>query len=233
MNNVLVSIDWDYFMPYIKYWNKSYIENEKNIFIHWYKVYFENMQNGIDIQKSMYAGKETKVFWAKLKGIFRFDPQTKVYVSESHKLSYTLAEENGCREVYSFDAHSDLGYGKRPFLYGINCSNWLGYLLKNDIIKKSNIVYSPYTGERPNYFKELNRIHNVKYLTPCMLKFGTRSNIIHICRSGAWTPPWLDGCFANFIKISGFSYKLIDIKRRIWNPDKLNISQKIDCMLCG
>ncbi|WP_123054625.1 hypothetical protein [Clostridium sp. JN-1] len=49
MENILLSIDWDYFMPYIKNWNGSCIENKRNIIKQWYKKYFESKTNGIDI----------------------------------------------------------------------------------------------------------------------------------------------------------------------------------------
>ena len=63
----LITIDWDYFMDYMNTWNGSYIENETNIYKHWYKKYFEEKNRGIDITKHMKVGSEIDEFWDKLK----------------------------------------------------------------------------------------------------------------------------------------------------------------------
>ena len=63
--------------------------------------------------------------------------QVRIYVSDSHALSYKIAEKFEVDEVYLFDAHSDLGYGGLASLqFNVNCANWLGKLLQNRIIKK-------------------------------------------------------------------------------------------------
>ena len=37
-------------------------------------------------------------------------------------LSYSVAKDNGCSNVYLFDAHADLGYGGLPSLnFELNC----------------------------------------------------------------------------------------------------------------
>lgn len=234
MSNVLISIDWDYFMPYIRTWNVSYLENKKNIDKQWYKIFIKNKLKGIDVTKSMNVGIEIYSFWTKIKKCFRFTDKTIIIVSESHKMSYQIAEENYCREVYSFDAHSDLGYGGIDSLnYELNCANWLGKLLKNSLIDRANIIYSSYSAENPEDFKEINQLYNIVYRSWETLGKNISASIIHICRSGAWTAPWLDDKFFSFIKEAGFKYKVIDCFKRDWNPDKINLSEQIDYMLCG
>lgn len=232
MENTLLSIDWDYFMPYIKNLNCSYIENSRNTIAQWYKRYFENKASGIDIIKSLNIGYQLKGFWNKIHKHFKINDNAKVIISDSHKLSYDIAEKNSCSEVYSFDSHSDLGYGGIASLkFEVNCANWLGKLLKDHIINKAHIIYSPYSGEKPDDFNQLNHILNIRYNKWDDLNSGIRIRIVHICRSGAWTPPWLDNKFLNFVKDINLPFQIIECCKRNWNPDKLNLSSKIDLML--
>lgn len=36
-----ISIDWGYFMNYMKIYNESGLENKNNIIEHWYKMYIQ------------------------------------------------------------------------------------------------------------------------------------------------------------------------------------------------
>lgn len=59
-------------------------------------------------------------------------------------MSYKIAKENNCKVVYLFDSHADLGYGGLASLnFGVNCSNWLGKLLKEREIIEANIFTAP------------------------------------------------------------------------------------------
>jgi hypothetical protein len=43
-----------------------------------------------------------------------------------------------------FDSHADFGYGGLLSLdFEVNCSNWLGKLLKEKQIEQAHIIYSP------------------------------------------------------------------------------------------
>ncbi|MFD3157743.1 arginase [Haloimpatiens sp. FM7330] len=234
MGKVLLSIDWDYFIPIKSEWCGSYLENKKSITNLWYKRYLKSKMQGIDIQKYMYVDKGAKSFWSTIKKIFGISKNVKLYISDSHKLSYYIAKEYKCDKVYSFDAHSDLGYGGLKSLeFELNCANWLGKLLKGKIIKEANIVYSKYSRETPKEFCEINNKFDVNYYNK--KEIMSCSNIplkdvqaVHICRSGAWTPPWLDDKFSKFVHNCNMNYKVIDCPVRKWNIKKLNLSQQLD-----
>ena len=68
-------------------------------------------------------------------------------------------------------------------------------------------------------------LEEVKCEEPC--------KIIHICRSGCWSAPWLDNKFKAFVFESGFEFKNIDIKERHWNPESISLADQIDYMLYG
>lgn len=288
MEKCLLSVDWDYFV-YTQHTLGLYMENERSLDELWYKRYIQAMARGKDIKKAFQLSPEVDTFWDRIKQRFKFVDGIKAYVSDSHALSYKIAKENHCNVVYLFDTHSDLGYGGLSSLnYDVNCSNWLGKLLKDKQIKEANIIYSPYTAEKPEHFKLMNRIYNIRYydfndlnvindpndhydFNDCNdfnypydlndMDLGDLSDpsgpsdlnapdnlahldnsdkyidkyieisVIHICRSGAWAPPWLDNNFIKFIDALGLPYEVVDCPKRKWDPVHISLSKQIDYLL--
>ncbi|MDN5277226.1 MAG: hypothetical protein PWR01_1191 [Clostridiales bacterium] len=232
MGKCLLSIDWDYFIC-SKAKGYSYIENSKNVLDVWYKRYFVLKRQGKDLEDLYSLSPEVRDFWEKIRQKFIIKPRVKVYISDSHVLSYNIARDNRCTSVYLFDAHADLGYGGLHSLnFELNCANWLGKLLKDGVIQKANIVYSPYTLEKPHDFKEINGMYNVEYITRESIPTGIEVAAVHICRSGAWTPPWYDVKFLKFVRDSGLSnLEFIDFVPRKWDTRNISLSQQINYML--
>lgn len=232
MRKCLLSIDWDYFIHIQKENWGSYIENTKNVINLWYKRYIQAKSRGKDIQKSFQLSSGIDGFWEKIEGHFIYAKGIKAFVSDSHALSYDIAMEQGCNAVYLFDAHADLGYGGLSSLdFEVNCANWLGKLLKDKWIEEANIIYSPYTAEKPEYFKPINNAFNVRYPGFDDLDTGIEVSAVHICRSGAWTPPWLDERFTQFIDSSGISYEFKDCPTRKWDTTNISFSDQIYYLL--
>lgn len=228
MKKCLLSVDWDYFVYTQKENWGSYIENNRNVINLWYKRYIQCRNRGKSIEKSFELSRNANIFWNKIKRNFKFDKSLKVYISDSHVLSYDIAKKYDCNEVYLFDAHSDLGYGGLSSLnFEVNCANWLGKLLKNNIINKANIIYSPYTTEKPEYFKEIKNKYNVNFIDIDDLEKDIYVPSLHICRSGAWTPPWFDEDFKEFIDELKVPYKIVDCPKRNWSPENLSFSDAI------
>ncbi|HHW21476.1 MAG TPA: arginase [Clostridiaceae bacterium] len=232
MKKCLLSVDWDYFIYTCKDDWGSLIENSKSLVDLWYKRYLQEKARGRDIQASFRLSSERDTFWKRIKERFCFDKDTKAYVTDSHVWSYRLAKETNCRIVCLFDAHSDLGYGGLSALsFEVNCSNWLGKLLKEKQVYKAHIFYSPYTREKPEHFKPFNKIYNISYDHFEEWDENLRVSVIHICRSGAWTPPWLDNKFYGFIEAMGLPYAIIDCPKRIWKPENISLSDQINYLM--
>ncbi|MGI6331312.1 MAG: arginase [Zhaonellaceae bacterium] len=232
MEKCLLSIDWDYFIKTQKQNWGSHLESKKTAVDLWYKLYFQVNNRGRSIQELFELSKDTNVFWDKMGAIFQFKQNIPTYVSDSHALSYRIAKDKGLNVVYLFDAHADLGYGGLSSLnFEVNCANWLGKLLKEGLVKEANIVYSPFTLERPEYFADINKFYNVRYLSPTELEPVIDVEAVHICRSGAWTPPWYDDQFVEFVKGSGLLYQVINCPPRKWNPKSLSFAAQIDYLL--
>lgn len=232
MENCLLSIDWDYFI-YTKKDNwGSYIENKKSLIDLWYKRYIQEKEWGKNIQNLFKLSSELDTFWNRIKKYFKFTKDIKVYVSDSHALSYNIAKDKNCRIVYLFDSHADLGYGGLSSLsFEVNCSNWLGKLLKDKHINKASIFYSPFTAEKPEYFRPINSTYNVGYYGFDDLDKGIKTSAIHICRSGAWTPPWLDNSFTQFIDALGIPYEIVNCPERKWDPANISFSDEINYLM--
>ncbi len=232
MGNSLLSIDWDYFISTENQTVVSYVENKKTIIDEWYKRFIQAEAKGKNLQKYFQLSNEIDKFWDKLKQVFQFDENLKVFVSDSHTLSYEIAKNYHCDEVYLFDAHSDLGYGGLSSLdFEVNCANWLGQLLKQRQIKKAHIIYSPFTKEKPEYFKQVNKAFNINYLQFKNLPSGIKTSAIHICRSGAWSPPWFDKKFMEFVEKLGLPFKIIDCPIRKWNIKNLSFSDQLNYLM--
>jgi len=231
MEKCLLSIDWDYFIYTQDSWG-SYLENKKSLLDLWYKRYIQTKARGEDIRKTFQLSSEWEVFWNKIKEHFQFVNDIKVYVSDSHALSYEIAKKNNCNVVYLFDSHADLGYGGLSSLdFEVNCSNWLGKLLKDKLIKEANIFYSPYTAEKPEYFKPMNSTYNISYYNFNKFDKCILVSVIHLCRSGAWTPPWLDNKFSQFIDTLGIPYEIVNCPERKWDPANISLSDQINYLM--
>ena len=233
MEKCLLSIDWDYFIKTPNQKWSSQLESKKTAVDLWYKLYFQASNRGRNIQQFFELAQEATKFWDKLGTIFQLKEGITAYVSDSHALSFKIAKDKGLNVVYLFDSHADLGYGGLSSLnFEVNCANWLGKLLKEGLVKEANIIYGPYTAEKPEFFKEINQTYNVRYLT--LEQLGGRAitvEAVHICRSGAWTPPWYDNQFVDFVKRSGLGYRFINCPSRKWNPNNLSFAEQIDYLL--
>lgn len=228
MDKCLLSVDWDYFIYTRNNWG-SYIENNRSLIDSWYRRYIQAKARGEDIREAFRLSDELDGFWERIRRHFSFDNSIKVYVSDSHALSYEIARKHNCKTVYLFDAHADLGYGGISSLnFEVNCSNWLGKLLKENQAREAYIFYSPYTSEKPEHFRQINAMFNTRYCGFSDLE-GKCVNVsaVHICRSGAWTPPWLDNDFIRFVDALGIPYEITDCPERKWDPEHMSLADQI------
>lgn len=232
MKKCLLSIDWDYFIYSTKYNWGCYLENKKALIDLWYIRYIKAKARGEDIQKAFYLSQEFDTFWSKIKKFFKFEKGAKAYVSDSHALSYEIAKEESFDTVYLFDSHADLGYGGLSSLnLEVDCSNWLGRLLKDKLIKEAYIIYSPHTQENPEDFRLMNKIYNIRYYDFKDLDKVAFVSAVHLCRSGSWTPPWFDSKFFQFVNALGLPYKKVSCPERKWDTSNISLSDKINYLL--
>jgi hypothetical protein len=85
--------------------------------------------------------------------------------------------------------------------------------------------------EKPEDFRQINKIFKIKYRTWDSIPAHVEVKAIHICRSGAWTPPWYDQNFINFVDKVGLPFKNMGCKPRKWDTKKLSLSEQITYMM--
>lgn len=227
----LLSIDWDYFIKAPKSYRNSFFENQRTIQDLWYKRYIQLKDKGINI-KNLFKLDNYRKFWGGIIGKFNIGKDTRVFVSDSHKLSYDIACRAMCNTVFLFDSHSDLGYGGLMSLkFDVNCANWLGKLLKDKKINKAHIIYSPNTFEDKDYFKDQNSMFDIEYNKLEELPDNINVTAVHICRSGAWAPPWYDSDFKSFLNYTKLKYNLINYKERSFDVSNLTLADRINYLL--
>ena len=220
----LLTIDWDFFVPEDRALDMGH--KEAPFFIN--EMWAIRTLSNPDLKSILKTNSLEKSFWSwiKSKG-FQFSLDTPVTVTESHLHAINIPAD----KIYSFDAHSDLGYhiefnNLKQLLAAyqtLDCGNWLGYqALKGADV---TVVWSPNTNEDHNHFEKiLEWIPNAKILHQASLDTEPRPiDHIHLCRSGAWTPPWLDKKFFRLFK---------DFKNITCNiePRKFHINKNNDFM---
>ena len=80
-------------------------------------------------------------------------------------------------------------------------------------------------------FDEINHNFDIRYKDIDSIGENTKVKAMHICRSGAWTAPWLDYEFEQFIKEPGFQCEIRDMPTRVWDINSIDLAKQIECTL--
>lgn len=237
MKKYFLSLDWDYFIDVHTLYSHSYRETERDILVKWYNEYFWGLENGQSIERNYILSPDYERFKEKVVPQLKITGKLPLVVSESHEVAYECVKQSGCEAVYLFDAHSDLGYGGLEALeYEVNCGNWLGKLLKEELIHEAYIIYSPYTKECVEEFEEQMNAFSIHFISETdLLESPITFEAVHLCRSGPWTPPWYDESFYALAEAfkENFNLKVIDQvgEKRRWEPQALTLAERINYKL--
>jgi hypothetical protein len=212
--NVWLSVDWDYFTREDPKWDWGHQEDPLFYELIWKIRQHQFERQGLDIVAETCPDRHAKprpaIFWEALKTLgFDLSCVDFVGISNSHSNAYQTFRERSAKSVklYNFDAHHDLGY-KGEELDGdagfgrVNAENWLGmlYLLKPSL--RAEIVYPAWKGlvewKQAAFHPMMKRFARPRVFD--VLPVSRRYvEVIHICKSSAWTPPWHDGAFQAFV----------------------------------
>jgi hypothetical protein len=191
----ILSIDWDYYFPDSFAYDWGHQE----------KVFFlEAIWQIRTTNHNLITGKEAmdefvptipKDFW---KRVLKEGTTPPIFVAESHA-SISALPFTGA-SVTNLDAHHDCGYGRNPSL---ECGNWASHL--GSRIKEYHLCYPEWRkiGAEGKSERQPDSIING-------LPEPENYDIIFVCRSGCWTPPWYDTKFRSFLKQSGQYITYID-----------------------
>jgi len=199
----LLTIDWDYFVPENPEFDLGHAEAP---------IFLDMMWRGrFGLLDHIRANGAEKGFWDSLGASLNGAGPT--YVSDSHMYAYSLL--SGIDHVLLVDAHHDCwqedslgidqGEGK------IYCHNWLRVWLSKGKQRRVTWVRPEWSKGGFEVPKDLKRRISVAD------KVEGKIDRVHVCRSGCWTPPWLDGQFIEFVE--NRKVLSVNLQRELpWNP---------------
>lgn len=223
---IWLSVDWDYFCRQPKEWWYGGIDEKMGLDPMMWMVKATLAQTrGTDLKSEMslrHASPTPGAFWRALERLgMRFDDVKDVQVSESHKDAYGLFQGKDTEgvEMVNFDAHHDLLYASKFMVEAIekskpDCGNWHLLTLLRYPKLRSVTVYPHWKG-LSEWKRTLSNLRSAPSGVEVIsyLHRRTRANVwphvklptgqvekIFICRSGAWSPPWHDRAFLNFVE---------------------------------
>jgi hypothetical protein len=97
----------------------------------------------------------------------------------------------------------DCGY--HPLNDFVDCSNWGAWGIKLGFISKFNLHYPEWRKAAPEGRRRA-KVSRVTYGLPVAASYDR----IFVCRSGAWTTPWHDVRFLQFLKDSGCKIEFLE-----------------------
>lgn len=193
---VLLSVDWDFFFPIP--------EHDPHMLYDWGHSEGHDLHYGIiwtiraaDLlrvnDKLPGTSGEEKSFW----NCFKFNEQATLFYSESHKDILHPLIRPYTKNILNFDAHHDAGYdhpiGKPS---AVRCDNWAEFL-----VRKGSNIRVIYPAWKPHAFDcEPTSQVEIERVVDDGGNCEQQVDAIFVCRSGAWTPSWLDDDFDDFIK---------------------------------
>jgi len=189
----ILSIDWDYFFP--DSFPYDWGHKEVVFFLEAIWPVRLNNHNIITGEEAFKAYKPSipKDFWKRtVKGA------ALLYVAESHASITALPFNHAI--VTNLDAHHDCGYGHSTSL---ECGNWAHQA--GSRIKEFHQVYPSWRkigSEGPSQRQPDSIITG--------LPEQADYDLVFVCRSGCWTPPWYDTRFQAFLKQSGMETHFMD-----------------------
>lgn len=164
----------------------------------------------------------------------RWDLGSQVAISDSHVFAHeALLSLRDAGEtidtVVHFDAHHDLGYRQTSHgaEYNLDCGNWLLHALREDLARTAIVVYPDWRGLREykdapwGWVDEMgDRVHVTTWSRWLVESQSAPRAAAHafLCRSSAWTPPWLDEDFLAMACALGDPRVVQDLLVRPWEP---------------
>jgi hypothetical protein len=204
----LLVVDWDYFFedkaqdP--KEWalyDWGHKESQFYTTTVWDSRAAGFLSQGLDLPRT--TGEEL-LFWQR----FAYKPFTSLFFAESNALAAHPRVMRNVTEVWLYDAHHDSGYSPNALQEvrdsdQVSCEDWmLAYHLAGIPGHKLHVRYPRW---KEKYWRDVEpkpAIRDLDRRTDDGAQFPFRGLVdrIFVCRSGAWTPPWIDRRFQTFIE---------------------------------
>jgi hypothetical protein len=213
-HNALI-VDWDFFFPIDRSWDWVTTEEVSPELL---QALWIARAIPFDLSKEpLPTVVSTEGFWER----FRYRFGGKLYVADSNKLAYTavLAEFSdriADTGVWLFDQHHDCGYKpdalERLAAAGVTCEDWM---LALSHLTGTAALHVRYPAHRSDAFDAepepiINLDRRFDSLDDEMLP--PFFDMVFVCRSGAWVPPWADEKFHQFVQSCPLAGLRIDLE---------------------
>ena len=209
----LLTVDWDFFVPIDPMYDLAH--QEAPIFLNLLWQARQGLRNFIKTN-GIQEG-----FWNRLGGIAEGAGPT--WVSDSHLFAHSLL--SGIDHVILVDAHHDCWNQAKKGQ--VECSDWLRVWLQGGKRRKATWVSPDWSKDHFSVPKDLcDKLTRVSWGDSWGVKHIDR---VHVCRSGCWTPPWLDGEFIKFVQDRGSRVNQMQVgewdpMRERWSKDEMEAS---------
>jgi hypothetical protein len=199
----LLSVDWDFFCPTSNEPGVSGLydwghRDAGQLFLEylWYPRAAAFKVNNVPLPDT--SGEEL-TFWNR----FRFKEGCKLYFADSHVCAYDEQVRDSVFNVVNFDAHHDGGYNTsiRDILktQRVDCGSWMvAYHLQGCHVQTVYPKWKEWAMKaepKPAIPKMVRRVDGSKTMPANFMVFDR----IFVCRSGGWSPSWLDDKFFKFL----------------------------------
>lgn len=193
---VAISVDWDFFIDTDQF-DMGHKENKFFIETLWQ---IRAIEQGLMDQFKL--ADHLKIFWPFIKELSIYPPA--LFATESHLHAYAFYSGFVPDLLINFDSHHDLFKIKEEKM--ITCENWALEYLRNFPTVQYIWVYPKWVKKNDIKlpFGIMNRVKTCSFESlPMILPDEHWLPMMgHVCRSGAWMPPWLDGDFDKFLEDS-------------------------------
>lgn len=204
--NALI-VDWDFFFPIDPSWDWAHAENDLLINGIWQLRAADFLSSELPLPATT---DEHLGWWER----FRYSLGCPLYAADSNAAAYLALNLHFQNElpkvgVWLFDQHHDCGYrGKTESLRriekngGVTCEDWMVPIGLTQR-PKGRLLHVVYPDHRPLAIEEEPEpALNIDRRSFSDLEPGDlpdRFDLVFVCRSGAWVPPWEDEKFGRFL----------------------------------
>jgi hypothetical protein len=214
-NGVVLTVDWDFFVPEDPMWD---IQHKEALF--WLDPLWSLARMNL-IEEMITNGQECG-FWDWVRSWADIDGAA-LFVSDSHSCAYPVVQN--AKQVILVDAHHDCWPSK--MLNVVQAHDWLGYWLEQSPSRKAIWIHpdDAFHSAYPLPLNKINVVSEIPYKPKSME--NVRLDVIHVCRSGCWTPPWLDQAFVDFLaEIEAQTCTAHSLQSGEWDPTKLRWTEQ-------
>ena len=199
---LLLSIDWDYFVPSIDHEFLRTSGGRVPYALRIGEYFTDHMVDALwdsraaallarDMPLPGTSGEEQS-FWER----FHIAGRAVLYYADSHAQAAHGLVREGLTEVWNYDAHHDCGYegamGDVDRLGWVGCANWMCYYAL-----RGATLHVRYP-----WWRRDAASRETPPLCPVDRTEGDPTqpcDVVFVARSGAWTPPWRDRAFFSFL----------------------------------